>query len=83
MPWLAPFEDAPDSHRTWADPGTDYERTMRHVGWCHEVAAPGSEPPVTEPPADLVPVEPSPVVEKPAPGPKLKGHRRAAVGRKP
>lgn len=83
MPWLGHAPDAPDTHRMWAEPGSQHEAALRASGWCHEVPAPGStEPPVQDPPAEFVPVE-SPVVEEPAPDPKLKpkGRRRAAVDR--
>lgn len=88
MPWLAPFEDAPDSHRMWADPDTAYEAALHASGWCHEVAAPGStllteqdgeqDPPSEQevPPAEPRSADLSPVVERTAPEPKLKGRRR-------
>lgn len=85
MPWLAPFENAPDTHRMWADPGSSLEAALRASGYRHEVPAPGSEPPVEQPPAEPRPEESSPVVERTVPERKLKpkGPRRAAVGRKP
>jgi hypothetical protein len=44
MPWYAPFADAPDTHRIWADPGSEHERVLCAVKWSHEVSAPGSTP---------------------------------------
>ncbi|GLZ34888.1 hypothetical protein Lesp02_70750 [Lentzea sp. NBRC 105346] len=41
MPWLAHAEDAPDTHKMWADPGSAHEASLRAVGWRHEVPAPG------------------------------------------
>ncbi len=42
MPWLAPFEDAPDTHRMWVDAGSTMEAAMRASGWTFVVSAPGS-----------------------------------------
>jgi len=63
MPWLAPWPDAPDTHRMWADPGSSLERAYRAAGWTHEVPAPGSDPvlltegPILLTEEDHVPVE--------------------------
>lgn len=59
MPWLAPYEDAPDSHRLWAEPGM-HEAAVRASGYKVEVSAPGSgeqDTTVSDQPADAVSVE--------------------------
>lgn len=40
--WLAPTQDAPDTHKIWADNGSPYERALKAAGWNVEVTAPGS-----------------------------------------
>ncbi len=49
MPWLAPFADAPDTHKIWADPGSEHERVLIAVKWHHAVPAPGSSAPDDDP----------------------------------
>lgn len=66
MPWLGHAPDAPDTHRMWADSGSQLEASLKASGWCHEVPAPGSEPPpANDPPADPAPTEKLPVEQKP------------------
>lgn len=66
MPWLAPFENAPDTHRMWADPGSSLEAALRASGFDTVVSGPGFDLPDEEPPAEPVPaVQKTPVEKKP------------------
>jgi len=62
MPWYAQRADLPDTHKQWADPGSQHEAVLGHIGYV-EVPAPGAEPvevePVEVPPVTLddVPAE--------------------------
>lgn len=67
MPFYAQRDDLPDTHKLWADPGSQHERVLGHLGYV-EVPAPGQtadledngEPPVVPDEPD----SPVPDVEK-------------------
>ena len=53
MPWLAQHADLPDTHKMWADPGSQHATVLGHLGYV-EVPAPGADQPdeqLDEPPA--------------------------------
>ena len=54
MPFYAQRADLPDTHKLWADPGSEYERVLRHLGYV-SVSAPGEpEPPALLPTGEVV-----------------------------
>jgi hypothetical protein len=69
MPWYAQRAGLPDTHKLWADPGSQHEAVLQQIRYV-EVAAPGQtvEPAAAEEPGET-PVEPAdpppPVPSKP------------------
>jgi hypothetical protein len=59
MPYLAQRDDLPDTHKMWADEGSQLEATLRALGYV-EVPAPGQPDEPDAAPVDQPPAEPAP-----------------------
>jgi hypothetical protein len=77
MPWYAQRAGLPDTHKLWADPGSQHEAVLAQLGYV-EVAAPGATADTREV-ADEQPVEAVPDVPSPpdVTTPKPRGRSRS------
>ncbi|GAB3471996.1 hypothetical protein [Actinophytocola sediminis] len=65
MPWYAQRAGLPDTHRMWADPGSQLERVLLRLGYV-EVPAPGAGQPEETGDEPAVEVEQRPAESAPA-----------------